>query len=141
MQRLKLLLASVAHFCVDSYATMLAPLLPLVMTRLGLGIAGAGFLGTLVTLCSITQPLLGLWGDRMHRRRLVLGGLAMTAVFTPLMGIAPSYWVPRGDPLARRPRGRRLPSRRRSPWPASCAGPAAASAWPCSSSAAPSDSG
>ena len=93
MQRLRLLLASVAHFCVDSYATMLAPLLPLVMTRLGLGIAGAGFLGTLVTLCSITQPLLGLWGDRMRRRRLVLGGLAMTAVFTPLMGIAPSYWV------------------------------------------------
>ena len=93
MQRLRLLLASVAHFCVDSYATMLAPLLPLVMTRLGLGIAGAGFLGTLVTLCSITQPLLGLWGDRMQRRRLVLGGMAMTAVFTPLMGIAPSYWV------------------------------------------------
>ena len=93
MQRLKLMLASVAHFCVDSYATMLAPLLPLVMTRLGLGIAGAGFLGTLVTLCSITQPLLGLWGDRMQRRRLVLGGMAMAAVFTPLMGIAPSYWV------------------------------------------------
>ncbi len=93
MQRRQLLLASVAHFCVDSYATMLAPLLPLVMTRLGLGIAGAGFLGTLITLCSITQPLLGLWGDRMRRRRLVLGGLAMTAVFTPLMGIAPSYWV------------------------------------------------
>ncbi len=93
MQRRRLLLASVAHFCVDSYATMLAPLLPLVMTRLGLGIAGAGFLGTLITLCSITQPLLGLWGDRMRRRRLVLGGLAMTAVFTPLMGIAPSYWV------------------------------------------------
>lgn len=93
MQRLRLLLASVAHFCVDSYATMLAPLLPLLMTRLGLGIAGAGFLGTLVTLCSITQPLLGLWGDHMQRRRLVLGGMAMTAVFTPLMGIAPSYWV------------------------------------------------
>ena len=93
MQRLKLLLASVAHFCVDSYATMLAPLLPLLMTRLGLGIAGAGFLGTLVTLSSITQPLLGLWGDRMQRRRLVLGGMAMTAVFTPLIGIAPSYWV------------------------------------------------
>ena len=140
MQRLRLLLASVAHFCVDSYATMLAPLLPLVMTRLGLGIAGAGFLGTLVTLCSITQPLLGLWGDRMHRRRLVLGGMAMTAVFTPLMGIAPSYWVLVGS-SGSAVSGSPPSTPRRSPWPASCAGPAAASAWPCSSSAAPSASG
>ena len=33
MRRLPLLLVSLAHFCVDSYATMLAPVLPLVIDR------------------------------------------------------------------------------------------------------------
>lgn len=93
MQRPKLLLLTVAHFCVDSYATMLAPLLPLVMVRLGLGIAGAGVLGTIVSVCNISQPLLGMWADRMRRRWLIIGGLAMAACFTPLLGIAPSYWI------------------------------------------------
>lgn len=93
MQRLRLFLLTATHFCVDSYATMLAPLLPMVMLRLGLGNAGAGVLGTIVSICNMSQPLLGMWADRMHRRWLVVGGIVMAAVFTPLLGIAPSYWV------------------------------------------------
>ena len=48
MRRAQLLLVSLAHFCVDSYATMLAPVLPLVIDRLGLSLASAGILGTIV---------------------------------------------------------------------------------------------
>lgn len=93
MQRFRLFLLTSAHFCVDSYATMLAPLLPMVMLRLGLGNAGAGILGTIVSICNMSQPLLGMWADRMGRRWLVIAGIAMAALFTPLLGIAPSYWI------------------------------------------------
>ncbi|MBT3345198.1 MAG: MFS transporter [Gemmatimonadetes bacterium] len=93
MRRLQLLLVSLAHFCVDSYATMLAPVLPLVIERLGLSLASAGILGTIVSVCNLSQPLLGIWADRMRRRWLVIGGLGLAAVFTPLMGIAPGYYT------------------------------------------------
>ena len=93
MRRLPLLLVSLAHFCVDSYATMLAPVLPLVIDRLGLSLASAGILGTIVSACNLSQPLLGIWADRMRRRWLVVGGLGLAAVFTPLMGNAPTYYT------------------------------------------------
>jgi FSR family fosmidomycin resistance protein-like MFS transporter len=93
MQKLNLLLIALAHFCVDSYASMLAPVLPLVMLKLDLNYAYAGLLGTLVSLVNLSQPLMGIWGDRMARRYLVIGGVLLAAVFSPLLGIAPSYWT------------------------------------------------
>lgn len=93
MQKLRLLLVTLSHFCVDSYATILAPVLPLLRTHLGLNLAQAGFLSTIVSICNISQPLMGLWADRMGRRYLVIIGLLLCAVFTPLMGIAPGYWT------------------------------------------------
>ncbi len=93
MQKLRLFLTALCHFCVDSYATLLAPILPLVNERLGLSLAYAGLLGTIVSLCNLSQPLMGLWADRMSRRYLVLLGALLTAVFCPLIGVAPNYTV------------------------------------------------
>jgi len=93
MQRLNLLVLTLAHFCVDSYATMLIPALPFLSERLGFGLAFSGVLAAIPSVCSVSQPLLGLWADRMARRYLVLAGLFMAAAFTPLMGITSSYWV------------------------------------------------
>jgi MFS transporter, FSR family, fosmidomycin resistance protein len=93
MRKLKLLILTLAHFSVDSYATMLAPILPLVIERQGLSLATAGLLGTIVSVCNLSQPLLGMWADHMRRRWLVVAGVGLAAVFTPLMGLAPSYWV------------------------------------------------
>jgi len=93
MKKLHLLLLTVAHFFVDSYATMLAPVLPLVIERLGLSLAGAGMLGTIISVCNLSQPLLGMWADHMRRRWLILAGIGLAALCTPMMGVAPSYWV------------------------------------------------
>ena len=91
MQKPRLLLVTLAHFCVDSYATLLAPLLPLLRANLELSLAQTGFLGTIVSICNISQPLMGIWADRMARRWLVVGGLALATIFAPLMGIATNY--------------------------------------------------
>ena len=91
MQKIRLFLITLSHFCVDSYATLLQPLLPLLKANLGLSLAQTGFLGTIVSICNISQPLLGLWADRMARRWLVVGGLLLTTVFAPLMGLALDY--------------------------------------------------
>ena len=91
MQKIRLFLITLSHFCVDSYATLLQPLLPLLKANLGLSLAQTGFLATIVSICNISQPLLGLWADRMARRWLVVGGLVLATVFAPLMGLAPDY--------------------------------------------------
>ena len=91
VKKASLFLITVAHFCVDSYATMLAPLLPLVMDRLEMNYTSAGLLGAIVSMANLTQPLLGLWADRMARRYLMIAGLVLAAVFSPLLGVAPSY--------------------------------------------------
>ena len=88
-----LLVITVAHFCVDSYATMLAPLLPVVMVRLDLNYTSAGLLGAVGSIANMGQPLLGMWADRMARRYLVIAGLLIAAIFAPLLGVAPSYPV------------------------------------------------
>jgi len=93
MQRLSLLVLTLGHFCVDSYATMLVPALPFLSERLGFGLAFSGVLATIPSVCSVSQPLLGLWADRMARRYLMLGGLFLAAAFMPLIGITSSYWM------------------------------------------------
>ena len=93
MHRLSLLVLTMAHFCVDSYATMLVPALPFLSERFGFSLAFSGALAAIPAVSSVSQPLLGLWADRMARRWLVIAGLCLAAVFTPLMGVAPSYWV------------------------------------------------
>ena len=91
MQKAPLFLVTLAHFLVDSYATLLAPILPLINERLGLNLAYAGMLGTVVSLCNLSQPLLGLWADRMGRRHLVTAGLLLSALCSPLLGLVPTY--------------------------------------------------
>jgi len=93
MQRFRLFLVSLSHFCVDSYSSLLPPILPLLKTQLGLNLAQTGFLGTIVSICNISQPLLGIWADRMNKRYLVVGGLLMCAIFAPLVGIVSNYWL------------------------------------------------
>jgi FSR family fosmidomycin resistance protein-like MFS transporter len=91
MRKFRLFLLGCSHFCVDSYATMLAPVLPLINERLGLNLALAGFLGMILSITNLTQPLMGLWGDRMSRRILVTSGALMAAVFIPMLGLAENF--------------------------------------------------
>ena len=91
MQKFRLFLLSLSHFIVDTYATLLPPILPLVREQLSLSLTQAGFLGTIVSSSSLSQPLMGLWADRMARRYLIVAGLGLTALCSPLMGVAPSY--------------------------------------------------
>jgi MFS transporter, FSR family, fosmidomycin resistance protein len=91
VQKTRLFLLTLAHFLIDTYATMLAPVLPLVIAKMGLSYASAGVLGTVMSIVSLSQPLMGVWADRMRRRYLVVAGVVMAALFGPLLGVASSY--------------------------------------------------
>ena len=94
MQRLRLFVFTVSHFFVDSYASMLTPALPFVRDRLGLTFAQIGLLGLFMQLSNLGQPLLGILGDYLRGRWLIFVGIAVAAVFAPLIGLVPSFaWL------------------------------------------------
>ena len=64
-----------AHMMVDGYGNILAPLLPLLITRLDLSLAAAGMMTMLFQLsASVAQVGFGHLADRWSPRLLVMAG-------------------------------------------------------------------
>ena len=92
--KLTLFSLSVGHFINDSYSNFLGPLLPLLIAKLNLTMAQAGWLATiLVFSSSFTQPLYGYISDRYSTRSFAVFSPLITAVFMSCLGLAPSYGV------------------------------------------------
>lgn len=81
-----------AHFIHDVYTAFLAPLLPLLISKLGLSLALAGSLSVFPQLPSLLNPLIGAAVDRAGISRwLVIISPSVTATGMCLIGVAPSY--------------------------------------------------
>ena len=85
-------LLSFGHFTVDAYSSFFTPLLPLLVAKLDLSLTRVGTLVAFMSLASsMSQPLFGLFSDRMrHPWFIALGPLA-AAVFISGLGMAPNY--------------------------------------------------
>ena len=106
---LVLLLAG-AHFVHDVFTAFLAPLLPLLIEKLGLTLFQASTLSVVTQLPSFFNPFLGAFVDRSRLHRLFVSiGPAGSGTLMCLMGLAPSYGVLLMI-LAHRGAERRLPS-------------------------------
>ncbi|UCF10726.1 MAG: MFS transporter [Candidatus Bipolaricaulota bacterium] len=82
----------IGHLLNDGYAAFFAPLLPLLIDRLGLSLALAGALGTAMILTnSLLQPGLGHLVDRAQRPFLVVVGPLMTVTAMSLIGRVASF--------------------------------------------------
>jgi FSR family fosmidomycin resistance protein-like MFS transporter len=85
-----LLMAS-AHFMVDGYGNIYAPLLPLLIPKLHLSLAAAGTLTMLYQMAaSVAQVGFGHVADRWRPRTLVMIGPVVAVSVLSLVGIAPS---------------------------------------------------
>ena len=83
-----------AHFINDTYANFLGPLLPLIVGKLSLTIAQAGWLGAVLTVSScLTQPVYGYFSDRYLVRFFAIFSPLITTVFMSCIGIAPNFTV------------------------------------------------
>ncbi len=85
---------SVGHFINDAYSNFLGSLLPLLMVKLKLTIAEAGWLGALLVISSsFTQPIYGYLSDRHLQRVFAVFSPLITAVFMSCLGLASNYWT------------------------------------------------
>ncbi len=87
----KVLLVSVVHLSHDIYSSFLAPLLPLLIDKLGFSYSLAGLLPVAQRLPSLFNPFIGIIADRAGIRYLVIAAPTITAVSMSLLGLAPSY--------------------------------------------------
>lgn len=80
-----------AHLIVDGYGNILAPLLPLLIPRLGLSLAAAGTMTMLFQLsASVAQVGFGHLADRWNPRLLVMVGPVVAVSVLSLIGLATS---------------------------------------------------
>ena len=80
-----------AHLIVDCYTNVYAPLLPLLIPKLGLRLATAGVLAMVFQIAaSVSQLGFGRLADRWHPHRLLVAGPIVTVVALSLIGVAPT---------------------------------------------------
>ena len=83
---------ALAVVAISSTISMLEPLLSLYLAGLGVGPARVGSIyGAAAIGGVLMHPIYGRLADRFGARRLTMIGLALTACFLPLLGLAHSY--------------------------------------------------
>lgn len=82
-----------SHLIHDIYGSFLAPLLPLLIEKLGFSYTLAGFLTAAQRFPSLLNPLLGVLADKINVRYFLIVAPAVTAISMSLLGLAPSYAV------------------------------------------------
>lgn len=93
-ERLVVLTVALATMLVPLNSTMIAVALPELMDEFNVGLVRAGWLITayLITMASL-QPVAGKIGDRVGRRRFLIGGLMLFGLASVAAGLAPNLWV------------------------------------------------
>ena len=90
-QQGNVLAISFAHMLHDIYSSFLAPILPLLIKKLGMGLGMAGLLSAIQRLPSLLYPLVGILADRMNLRFFIIIAPSITATSMSLLGLAPHY--------------------------------------------------
>ena len=84
-------LISITHFVHDVYSSFLAPILPLLIEKLSMTYAQAGFLTVIQRLPSLLNPLVGILADKFSVKMLVIFSPAITVIVMSLLGLASNY--------------------------------------------------
>src|SRR5512134_2104368 len=86
-------LVSTAHGFSHFFQLVLPPLFPLLVVTFDVTYQALGLLTTAFYAVScVAQTASGFLVDRIGPRRVLLGGLALVAGATALMGLVPSFW-------------------------------------------------
>ncbi|HXK81452.1 MAG TPA: MFS transporter [Bacteroidales bacterium] len=87
----KILSISLGHFFHDIYTSILAPMLPLLIDKLGITMAMAGIMDVVRKSPTLLNPLFGLIADKICIKYIIILTPAITAICMSLLGLMPSY--------------------------------------------------
>ncbi len=92
-QTAKVLTISIGHFFHDVYTSFLAPMLPLLVEKLGISLSMVGFLDVVRKIPSLFNPLIGLMADKICVKYLIILAPGISTITMSLLGAAPSYSI------------------------------------------------
>jgi FSR family fosmidomycin resistance protein-like MFS transporter len=84
---------SAAHLIHDFHSAFLAPILPLLIQKLGISLSLAGLLDVVRRLPSLLNPLVGILADKICVRYFIIIAPFITGLVMSLLGLAPTYAV------------------------------------------------
>jgi FSR family fosmidomycin resistance protein-like MFS transporter len=90
-KKAEVLTISFAHMAHDIFSSFLAPLLPLLIEKLGMSLSMAAFLNILTRIPSLFNPFFGMLAERTGAKYFVILAPAVTAISMSLLGLADSY--------------------------------------------------
>lgn len=82
---------STAHLIHDIYSSFLAPILPLLIEKLGISYSLVSLLSFIQKAPNLINPFIGLLADKIQMRFMVIVTPVITAIVMSLLGIAASY--------------------------------------------------
>ncbi len=82
---------SLAHLAHDTFSAFLAPLLPLLIDKLGMSLSMTAFLDIVRRIPALFNPLLGLIAEKSGIKYFVILTPAITAISMGLVGLANSF--------------------------------------------------
>ena len=89
----EVLTISFSHFAHDVYSSFLAPMLPLLISKLGISLSEAAFLDIARRLPALFNPLFGLMAERRGAKLIVILMPSVTAICMSFLGLASTYTV------------------------------------------------
>ena len=84
---------SLAHLSHDTFSSFLAPLLPLLIEKLGISLFMSAFLDIARRVPSLFNPLFGLIAEKKGAKYFVILTPAITAISMSLIGLSSSYII------------------------------------------------
>jgi FSR family fosmidomycin resistance protein-like MFS transporter len=87
------IILSLAHLAHDTFSSFLAPLLPLLITKLGMSLSMSALLDVSRRIPALFNPVLGLLAEKTGVKYFVILTPAITAISMGLVGLANSYAV------------------------------------------------
>jgi len=92
-QKSKVALVAFAHFSHDVFSALLAPILPLLIEKMGISLIQAGFLDIARKAPSLFNPLFGIIAQRSDAKWFVILTPSITAVSMGLLSVTNSYAI------------------------------------------------
>lgn len=89
----KVLSISFAHLLHDIYTSFLAPILPLLIEKLGFSLSLAGLLNLVQRIPSLFNPLIGIIADKSAVKYFIILTPLITAISMSFLGLAGSWGV------------------------------------------------
>lgn len=87
----EIIFISIAHWVHDIFTSFFAPILPLLIDKLGLSFGMVGFLSVIQRAPSLLNPFIGLVVDRFSLRWLLIVAPTISAICMSLLGLA-QHW-------------------------------------------------